>query len=214
MAPRSRPAPAAAGSKSRRGDLAQPKPALNRHATSNVWCRGRACPTLVGLVTLEGTASRPPTLRVVIEGLATPLSGCPSANLLSRCDFSKTQCEKRFAGDTEVRRFFGINNGEYLGFATARARSGGTGRFGFGRHRERIRQFTHLGGFELEGRIAVVADMVETTRWLAGVKNILRPALRAGNGNGGKPHRSSEWRSATGAVKLHGFTRGLPRPSQ
>jgi hypothetical protein len=56
--------------------------------------------------------------------------------------------------------------------------------------------------------------MVETTRWLAGVKNILRPALRAGNGNGGKPHRSSEWRSATGAVKLHDFTRGPPQPSQ
>jgi hypothetical protein len=138
----------------------------------------------------------------------------PILNRLSRCDFSETQCEERLAGDTEVRRFFGVNNGEYLGFTTASARGCGAGRFGFGRQLERVLQFTHPGGFEFERRIAVVADMVETTGWLAGVKNILRPALRAGNGNGGKPHRSSQWRSATGAVKLDDFTPGPPLPSQ
>ncbi len=138
----------------------------------------------------------------------------PSAILLPRCDFRETQREKRLAGDTEVCRFFGVNNGEYLGFTTASARGCGTGGFGFGRQLERVLQFTYLGGFEFERRIAVVADMVETARWLAGVKNILRAALRAGNGNGGKPHRSSEWRSAAGAVKLRDFTRRPPRPSQ
>ena len=88
---------------------------------------------------------------------------------MPRCNFREAQREKRLAGDTKVRRFFGVNNGEYLGFATARARRCGTGRFGFGRQRERVRQLTYLGGFEFEGRIAVVADMVETARWLAGV---------------------------------------------
>jgi hypothetical protein len=53
-------------------------------------------------------------------------------------------------------------------------------------------QFAHPGGFEFESRIAIVADMVEATRRLAGVENVLRPALRAGDGNGGKPHRPSE----------------------
>jgi len=129
-----------------------------------------------------------------------------SAILLSRCDFGKAQREERLARYTEVCRLWGIHNGKHFSFATARARSGGIRSLGIGRHREWILQFTHLGGFELESRIAIVADVVETTRRLAGVKHILGSALRAGNGNWGKPHRPSEWRSTTGAVK-HGETR-------
>jgi hypothetical protein len=39
--------------------------------------------------------------------------------------------------------------------------------------------FAHFGGFEFEGRVAVVADVVETAGGLAGVKNIRGAALGA-----------------------------------
>jgi len=137
-----------------------------------------------------------------------------SAILLSRCDFGETQREEGLTRYTEVCWLFGVDDGKHFGFAAARARGGGTGSLGIGRHRERVLQFTHLGGFKLESCIAIVADVVEATRRLAGVKNILRPTLRAGNGNWGKPHRPSEWRSATRAVKRDDIKRGPPQPSQ
>jgi len=43
--------------------------------------------------------------------------------------------------------------------------------------------------------------MVETTRGLAGVNDILGPTLRACDGYGGKPHRLPEWRNAANSVK-------------
>ena len=119
----------------------------------------------------------------------------------SRRDFRETQRKERLARDAEVFRVMAIDDGKYFSFATARARGGRTRGLGVGRHRKGFMQFTHLGGFEFEGRIAVVADVVETARGLAGVKDILGPTLGACNGNRGKPHRQSEWRSTTGGVK-------------
>ena len=39
--------------------------------------------------------------------------------------------------------------------------------------------FAHLGGIEFEGRVAVVADVVETAGGLAGVKDLRGAALGA-----------------------------------
>ena len=72
-----------------------------------------------------------------------------------------------------------IDDGKYLGLTTARARGGRTRGLGVGRHRKGLLQFAHLGGFQFESRIAVVADVVETTRRLAGVNDIFGSALRA-----------------------------------
>jgi hypothetical protein len=126
--------------------------------------------------------------------LPAPIQGehRPLSIRLSRCNFRKTQGEERLAGGTEICRLWRVDDGKHSGFAAACARGGGIRSLGVGRHRERILQFTHLGGFEFESRIAMVADMVEAARRLAGVKDILGSALRAGNGNGRKPHRPSE----------------------
>ena len=87
--------------------------------------------------------------------------------------------QERLARDTEVLHVLAIGDGKYFSFAAARARGSRAGGVRVGRHRKGFLHFTHLGGFEFEGRITVVADVVEAARGLAGVNDILGPALRA-----------------------------------
>jgi hypothetical protein len=47
------------------------------------------------------------------------------------------------------------------------------------------------GGFQLEGRVAFVADVVEAALGLARVEDVVGATLRAGNVEGRKRHRSS-----------------------
>ncbi len=76
-------------------------------------------------------------------------------------------------------RVLAIGDGKYSSLAAARARRGGIRRLGVGRRGEGFLQITHFSGLELKGRIATVADMVETARGLAGINDIVRAALRA-----------------------------------
>ena len=87
--------------------------------------------------------------------------------------------QERLARDTEVLHVLAIGDGKYFSFATARARGSCVGGVRVRRHRKVFLHFTHLGGFEFEGRIAVVADMVEAAGGVAGVDDILGPALGA-----------------------------------
>lgn len=124
-----------------------------------------------------------------------------SSILLAGRNFSETQREQRFARDTEVGRLWAVNNGKYLSFPTARTWGRRIRGLGVGGDGKGFLQLTHFAGFEFESRIAVVADVIETTRGLAGVNDILGPTLWAGNGNGGQPHRPPEWLRATSCVK-------------
>jgi len=77
--------------------------------------------------------------------------------------------QERLARDAHVSRSLAIVDGKHPSFPTARARGGWAGRVRVRRHLKGFLQFTHLAGFEFEGGIAVVADVVEAAHGLAGV---------------------------------------------
>jgi len=85
--------------------------------------------------------------------------------------------QQSLAGDSEVLRVLAIDDGKYFSFATARARGSRARGVRDLRHLKVFLCFAQLGGFEFEGRIAVVADVVEAAGRLAGVYDILGPAL-------------------------------------
>ena len=87
--------------------------------------------------------------------------------------------QERLARDAEVFRVLAIDDGKYFSFATARARGSRARGVRVRRHLKVFLYFAHLGGCELEGRIAVAADVVETARGLARVHDILGAALGA-----------------------------------
>ena len=87
--------------------------------------------------------------------------------------------QERLARDTEVFRVLAIDDGKYFSFATARARGSGARGVRVRRHLKVFLYLAQLGGFELEGRNAVIADVVEAACGLAGVNDILGPALGA-----------------------------------
>jgi hypothetical protein len=87
----------------------------------------------------------------------------------SRRDFREMEHQQSLAADTEELWLWPIQDCKHLSFATARARGGRARGIRVRRHLKVFLYFAHLGGFEFEGGIAVVADVVEAAGGLAGV---------------------------------------------
>jgi len=97
----------------------------------------------------------------------------------ARRDFREMERQERLARDAEVLRVLAIDDDKYFSFATARARGSRARGVRVLRHLKVILYFAQFGGLEFEGRIAVVADVVEAAGGLAGVNDIPGPALEA-----------------------------------
>ncbi len=92
-------------------------------------------------------------------------------------------------------------DGEDGGLATARAWRRGARGVKLRRGVKIVFHFADFSSFQLEGRVAVVANVVVAALGLARVEHVGRAALWAGYSDGSQFHGDSAWLKAKRAVK-------------
>jgi ABC-type Fe3+/spermidine/putrescine transport system ATPase subunit len=102
--------------------------------------------------------------------------------------YSHGLAEEQEAAEALRRRGWAVLESRETAFAAARAGRGGRRGIGVGRRREVSLQFAEALGFELEGCVALVADMAEAALGLAGIDDVARTAPGTGDGERHERH--------------------------